>query len=298
MPRSASRTVAGSTVAWSLLLVLLVCQALLSLWASKTRSVALPERAGTDAKGGVLWQIGRRPELSFGFRNFLADVAWLEAVQVAGSRQMSPGDYDRLDDLLKITGGLDPRFDVPYILGAMILGNSPDHVGAALDTLKRGKAHHPAKWLFPFYIGYIQYFSLGDPVAGGKALEEAARIPGSPRYLPLLASRMLTEGREPETALALLEGILQQETDPARIRILEARIREVIVERDIQSLERAVSEYEARTGSRPANLHDLVRAGIVQGIPAEPHGGRYLLSPGGTVRSDKVEGRLKVMRHR
>ena len=298
MPRSASRTVAGGAVAWSLLLVLLVCQALLSLWASKTRSVAPPERAGMGPKGGVLWQIGQRPELSFGFRNFLADVAWLEAVQVAGSRRMSPGDYDRLDSLLQITGGLDPRFDVPYILGAMILGNSPDHVGAALDTLMRGKAHHPDKWLFPFYIGYIQYFSLGDPVEGGKALEEAARIPGSPPYLPLLASRMLTEGRTPETALALLEGILQQEADPARIRVLEARIREVIVERDIQSLERAVSEYEGRTGSRPANLRDLVRAGIVRGIPNEPHGGRYLLSPDGTIRSDKVEGRLKVMRRR
>ena len=299
MPRNASATIAGNSIAWLLLLALFGAQALLSFTAAETRSVMpSPERTGMAKKAGILWQISRRPELAFGFRNFLADVAWLEAVQVAGARRMSPRDYDRLDVLLRIVGSLDPRFDVPYILGAMVLGNSSDHVGAALETLERGRKHHPDEWLFPFYIGYIKYFSLGDPVEGGKALEEAARIPGSPPYLPLLASRMLTEGREPETALALLRGIVQQETDPARIGALEARIREVIVERDIQSLERAVAEYERRVGSRPGELRDLVRAGIAKGIPAEPHDGRYVLSPDGTVRSDKVARRLKVFRHK
>jgi len=298
MPRSAFTTTAGSALVWILLLFLLAGQALLSSWASRTRSMALPDREGAEPKGGLLWQIGLRPQLSFGFRNLLADIAWLEAVQAAGPKRMSRGDYDRLDALLKITGSLDPRFDVPYFLGAMILGESPAHVRSALEALERGKNNHPDKWLFPFYIGYIRYFSLGDPVEGGKALEEAARIPGSPPYLPLLASRMLTEGREPETALALLQGILLQETDPARIRVLESRIREVIVERDIQSLERSLSAYEGRTGRRATNLDDLVRAGILAGLPAEPHGGRYLLSPDGTVRSDKVARRLQVFRHR
>lgn len=298
MSRKDATTLSRYAVVWFLLFGLLVSQALLSFEASRARSVTLPERAGTDERAGLLWQIGRRPELAFGFRNFLADIAWLEAVQVAGSRRLSRGDYDRLDVLLGIVNNLDPRFEVPYILGAMVLGNSPDHVRAALDTLERGKAHHPNNWLFPFYIGYIKYFSLGDPAEGGRALEEAARIEGSPPYLALLASRMLAEGREPEMALALLRGIMQQETDPTRLGILEARTREVIVERDIQLLERAVSEYAARTGARPVDLRSLVRAGLIKKIPVEPHGGRYLLSPDGTVRSDKLTRRLKVFRHR
>lgn len=298
MPRNASTTIAGNAFAWSVLLALFVLQALVSFRVARTRSTAPLVHGGTDARGGLLWQIGRRPELSFGFRNFLGDVAWLEAVQVAGSRRMSHGDYDRLYDLLRIVDSLDPRFEVPYILGAMVLGDSRDHVGDALDILRRGKAHHPKEWLFPFYIGYIKYFSMGDPVEGGEALKEASRIPGSPPYLPLLASRMLTEGRKPETALAFLRGILRQETNEARIARIEARIRDVIVERDTQSLERAVSEYAHRTGARPSNFDDLVRAGILRSIPDEPHGGRYHLSPDGTVRSDKVSRRLTVFRNR
>lgn len=298
MPRNGATPLAGNLVAWLLFLVLLVCQALVSFEVSRVRPVAAPEAAGKSEQEGLLWQIARRPELSFGFRNFLADIAWLKAVQVAGSRRISPADYDRLEVLLKMVANLDPRFDVPYILGAMILGDSPTHVHAALEELKRGEAYHPNNWRFPFYIGYIEYFSLGDPVAGGNALREAARIPGSPPYLPLLASRMLTEGREPGTALALLRGILQQETDPARVRVLEARIRDVIVERDIEGLEKAVSTYRQRAGAFPDTLRDLVRAHLIRRIPKEPNGGRYVLSPDGTVRSTRVTTRLKVFRNR
>lgn len=298
MPRNVSTTSTGNVLAWSLFLVLLACQALVSVAVSRTRPMVPPEAAGENERASLLWQIARRPDLSFGFRNFLADITWLRAVQIAGSPRMSPGDYDRLEVLLKMVGNLDPRFEVPYLLGAMILGDSPKHVNAALEELERGKAYHPNNWRFPFYIGYIEYFSLGDPVKGGNALREAARIPGSPPYLPLLASRMFTEGREPKTALALLRGILQQETDAARIGVLEARIRDVIVERDIEALEKAVSAYQKTVGALPETLRDLVRAHLIRRIPEEPNGGRYVLSPDGTVRSTRVRARLKVFRNR
>ncbi|MBI5419768.1 MAG: hypothetical protein HZA60_06755, partial [Deltaproteobacteria bacterium] len=81
-----------------------------------------------------------------------------------------------------------------------------------------------------------------------------------------------------------------------RREVLQRRIREVIVERDIQSLERAVEAYRARYGVLPAALSDLARAGFLRKVPPEPHGGRYLLSPDGEVRSDRVTQRLKVFR--
>lgn len=288
----------GAASAWWLVpLLLLILSALLSSRILVERSRARSAEMEPAREGGLLLQISRRPALAFGFRNFLADVAWLEAVQVAGARRMSRRDYDRLDLLVKIVGDLDPRFVVPYLLGGLVLGNSSAHVAAALDTLERGRARHPAEWLFPFYIGYTKYFSLGDPAGGGRSIEEASRVPGSPLYLPLLASRMLSEGREPNTALALLDAILRQETDPARIEVLRRRIREVVVERDLQNLERAVDSYRARNGVYPAKLSDLVAAGILRKIPDEPHGGRYLLAANGEVRSDRVAQRLKVFRN-
>jgi hypothetical protein len=243
---------------------------------------------------GLLMAVSRRPEFAFGFRNVLADIAWLQAVQVAGNLKLTPTEYDRLYALLNVEADLDPKFEMPYLLGGLVLGESTPHARKALRVLGRGKEQYPADWRFPFYMGFTHYFSLGDAVAGGGAMAEAARLPGSPAYLPGLASRMLSEAREPEVALALLAPIVRQESDPLRRAVLERRIREVTVERDLQALERAVESYRVKMGAVPRELSDLVRAGILPGIPEEPNGGRYLMEPGGKVRSDRVSWRLRV----
>jgi len=243
---------------------------------------------------GLLLAVSQRPEFAFGFRNVLADIVWLQAVQVAGNLKITPAEYDRLYALLNVEADLDPKFEMPYLLGGLVLGESPQHGREALRVFQRGKVTHPSDWRFPFYIGFTHYFSLGDAMAGGRAMAEAARLPGSPTYLPGLASRMLSEAKEPEVALALLEPIVKQESDPARRAVLERRMREVTVERDLQSLERAVERYREITGIVPGDLYALVREGILTAIPPEPNGGKYVMERGGKVRSDRVSQRLRV----
>jgi hypothetical protein len=250
------------------------------------------------AAPGLFASVSRNPEFAFGFRNVLSDVAWLEAVQVAGNRKMTRWDYDHLYELLDVVSNFDPKFEIPYLLGGLVLGESTPHARKALHVLGRGQGQYPDDWRFPFYMGFTHYFSLGDGVAGGREMAEAARLPGSPAYLPGLASRMLAEAREPEVALALLAPIVLQESDPARRAVLERRIREVTVERDLQALERAVETYREKTGTVPEKLSDLLREGILEGIPPEPNGGRYVIDRGGKVRSDRVAQRLQVFQKR
>jgi hypothetical protein len=279
--------------AWLLPVALILLAAAISR--SVTAGGALKGRAG-DAPS-LLGAVSRRPALSLGFRNFLGDVAWLSAVQVSGSRKMARADYDRLSDLLSSVIRFDPRFAVPYLLGGIVLGDSPDHAGEALDLLVRGEKQFPLDWRFPFYAGYIHYFSLGNPEEGGMALIRAARVPGSPGYFPLLASRMLSEGHRPATALAFLQEMARRETDPRRKASLEERIRRVEVERDLQALEEAIAKYTERTGVRPSEPGDLVRAGLLARIPEDPYGGRYVFTPDGQVWSDRApRERLRVLR--
>jgi len=208
---------------------------------------------------------------------------------------MTRKDYDRLSDLLSTVVRFDPRFVIPYLLGGIVLGESADHADAAIRLLALGEQRFPAEWRFPFYTSYIRYFSLGDPGGGGMALLRAVSIPGSPEYFPLLASRMLAEGNRTDTALAFLREMTRQETDSRRKDALRERTRRVQVEHDLQSLERAIEEYTSRVGAPPGELSDLVRGGVLARIPQEPYGGRYLLMPGGGVRSDRAPGgRLKV----
>jgi hypothetical protein len=158
-------------------------------------------------RSGLLSAVSRRPEFAFGFRNLLADIAWLQAVQVAGNLKMTPTEYDRLYALLNVEADLDPKFEMPYLLGGLVLGESTRHARKALRVLGRGREQYPADWRFPFYMGYTSYFSLGETETAGKAMAEAAQLPGSPAYLPGLASRMLSEAKDPGKALAMLPGI-------------------------------------------------------------------------------------------
>jgi len=255
--------------------------------------------AGTGTRSSLLEAVSRRAEFGFGFRNLLGDIAWLEAVQVSGNRKMTRDDYDRLADLLATVVRFDPRFMVAYLLGGMVLEDSPHHTAAALQFLSQGEQRFSSEWRFPFYTSYIRYFSLGDPVEGGIALLRASRIAGSPPHFPLLASRMLSEGRRPETAIAFLKDMIEGETDPRRKATLEERMRRVEVERDLQSMEGAIADYTSRVGAPPGRLEDLVRAGLLARIPEEPYGGKYLLMPDGQVRGDRAPPeRLKVLRKR
>ncbi|NJD62983.1 MAG: hypothetical protein FIA93_09755 [Deltaproteobacteria bacterium] len=210
--------------------------------------------------------------------------------------EMTHADYDRLYQLLNVTANFDPKFEIPYLLGGLILGESPSHAREAIRFLERGKAHFPADWRFPSYVGYTYYFSLGNAEAAGRSMAEAARLPGTPVYMAGLASRMLSEARNPAAALSMLKTIAQQERDSTRRAVLERRIREVAVERDLQMLEQAVETYRGKTGVYPAKLEDLVRERILAAIPVEPNGGKYLVMQGGKVRSDRVAQRLRVFR--
>ena len=58
---------------------------------------------------GLLIAVSRRPEFAFGFRNVLADVVWLQAIQVAGNRKLTPTEYDRLYVLLNVEADRERR---------------------------------------------------------------------------------------------------------------------------------------------------------------------------------------------
>lgn len=275
--------------------------ALIALSALISHGVASrgPVREKAGDSPSLLAALSRRPSLAFGFRNLLADVAWLQAVQVSGNRKMASDDFDRLFGLLRTVTRFDPRFLVPYLLGGIVLGESPEHGVRAIELLEEGEKRFPLEWRLPFYTSYIFYFVLENPSKGGDALMRASRIPGCPPYFPLLASRMLSEGYRPESALVFLKEMAAQESDPRRRTSLEERIRIVMVERDLQILEKAAADYASRFGAPPGELSDLVRAGVLARIPEEPYGGKYLLSADGRVRSDRAPGgRLKVLRKR
>ena len=61
------------------------------------------------------------------------------------------------------------------------------------------------------------------------------------------------------------------------------------MERDLRAIEDAAQRYREIKGVPPASMRALVAAGLLSGIPREPHGGDYVLEGDGRARSTAAD---------
>jgi tetratricopeptide (TPR) repeat protein len=196
---------------------------------------------------------------------------------------------------LDVLTTLDPQYAYAYYAGGVILGDLANRPDLSIRLLEKGVKANPEVWNIPFLLGYNYYFLLGDPGKGAEYIMEAARRPDGPSYLPGLATRMAAEAGNPDTALVFLEARLRDTQDPEMREVLANRMKEVIIEQDIRTLESAVGAYRTQHRIFPATITDLVLAGALPILPQEPFGGDYRLDPKtGLVSSSTHPERLRT----
>lgn len=246
-------------------------------------------------------ELGRLPNGQYlkpcllGYHTLGADLLWLKLVQVIGKRQNSMDEYEWMAHALDVITMLDPQYSYSYYAGGVILGDLANRPDLANRLLERGLAANPAVWNIPFLLGYNYYFLLADAAKGAEYIMKASLLPDRPTYLPGLATRLAAEAGIPETALSFLEARLHDTTDPEMREFFAKRMKEVMIERDIQMLERAVEDYRTTYGKRPSSLAALIEGRIVRSLPTEPFGGEYRLDwNNGTVASSTHPERLRT----
>src|SRR5262245_36905266 len=213
-----------------------------------------------------------------GYRNVVADLLWIKALNIFGPRTAKKEEYLAGYIAVDVLTDLDPTFVAAYHIGGIILsvwGNLP---GLSNQLLIKGSEHNPTAWELPFLIGFNYYYELKNPGMGSKYLQVASAIPGVPSFLPRLATRMAVESGDPNAAMEFLERLYERTQEERLRENLELRMREVVAERDLRRLEEAVFQYSSRYGKRPSRLTDLVSGGILARIPDEPLGGAYELN--------------------
>ena len=230
-----------------------------------------------------------------GYHHLGADILWLRLVQVVGKKRNTADEYEWMYHALDVITTLDPQYAYAYYAGGVILGDLANRPDLSNLLLEKGFKANPEVWNIPFLLGYNYYFLLGDPAKGAEYIMEAARLPDGPSYLPGLATRMAAEAGSPDTALAFLEARLRETEDQEMREFLANRMKEVIIERDIRVLERAVEAYRTKHQALPATLTDLVTAGALPNLPEEPFEGDYRLdSKSGSVSSSTHPNRLRT----
>jgi hypothetical protein len=236
--------------------------------------------------------------LVVGHAEVAADIVWLEFVQVLGSDDVREQDYQWMRHALDVVTTLDPKFVEAYDLGAVVLAELGKHVDWSNALLEKGMAANPAAWRLPFLLGFNHFFYLQDYGRAAMFLSKAARLPGSPAYVPELAARLYVQADRPETALVFLETMLRESKDPSIATALERRRKEVLIERDILRIEQSFQAHMTAYGSPPSSLEQLIDRGLLRSLPVEPFGGSYHLdSRTGLVTSTTHPQRLRMFGH-
>lgn len=226
--------------------------------------------------------------LSLGYTGVLADVYWTRAVQYFGNKHIQHATrFDLLYPLLNITTDLDPKLIVAYQDGSVFLSQKPPwgagQPDKAVPLLEKGIHNNPEYWRLYFTLGFVNYLDRHDPKAAQKAFEAGAKVPGALPWMRVMAAKMAENADETSTAITLWQGIYQTSHDKLLRENALKHLESLQAYVEIMELDRRVRSYYEKTGTWPKSWPDLVRAGLLRGIPADPSGLPYTLNPGGTV---------------
>jgi hypothetical protein len=232
----------------------------------------------------------RSPEmmrrLAVGFDAVLADLYWIRTVQYYGDTKLSTTGkkgYELLYPLLDMTTTLDPRFNVAYRFGAILLSeaypNGPGHPDAAIALLRKGIESMPERWEYYHDAGFVEYWWRHDSQSASRWLLEASKLPGAPDWLVPVAASMLAEGGARDPARALWTELARTaEQDWLRTAASRALL-QLDAEAAIEQLQALVNRYYDITGDFPAGWPDVVQVGLIRRIPIDPAGMPYALDP-------------------
>src|SRR6266700_1129070 len=226
--------------------------------------------------------------LSLGYSSLLADIYWTRAVQYFGGKFNKPSmRYDLLYPLLDITTDLDPHLIEAYQSGSVFL-SQPLPAGAgqpdkAVTLLEKGIRENPSYWRLYFTLGFVHYVDRHDPKDAQIAFQKGSEVPGALPWMKIMAARMAERSKDITTSMILWQAVSETTVDKNVKETSRRHLVSLSADRDITELERLVETYRQRSGKQPSSWIDLIRAGLLKGVPITPYGDPYLLKPGGTV---------------
>ncbi len=217
--------------------------------------------------------------VSLGYEHALADVLWFRTINYFGSHLWTDRDYPWLASMCETVTDLDPHAEYVYEFGGVTLPWMADRADDGIALLEKGARNIPQSWRLRYMIGFSYYFFKDDLAAASRAFESAARMPDTPQFVSGMAATIFAAQQGTDNAIAFLAELERGNPNEEMRGAIRERVLELALTRDIDGLEAAVKSFESRFARRPADLDELVAVGIVQNIPNEPFGGRYLLNP-------------------
>ena len=236
-------------------------------------------------------RLGFRPafEVSFfsslEYRYLLSELVVYDAIFYYGSlnRAKDVPDYGTLLNYVDSATRLNPYNIDAYYFGQAILTWDAGMVKEMNHILQRGAKKRDWDFYPPFFLGFNHAHFFNDYASAARYMETASKRNPQMGFLPTLVGRYYYEANKTEQAIQYLKVIYEGTSNYAVRKGILVRITAL---QTIQFLEGAVRKYHEQKGRAPADLTELVNAGILKKIPPDPYGGTFYYDSG--------DGRVKT----
>lgn len=219
--------------------------------------------------------------MAAGDRYLAANIAAIRAL-VANTFKMQAEEFAILAKLQEDVSWLNPGHEDNYYTATAILPWQGE-VEATQRILARATKARFYDYQPAFYYAFNLLHFKGDAVGASAWLREAAEhLPEGDERLQMqnLAAIWLDKAQDADLAIRVVEAMAQQAKRRDFQRYLEQRVARLRALKDLRS---AAEVYRQRSDRPLLDLKDLVDAGIITALPADPFGFGFALDRQGRI---------------
>lgn len=206
---------------------------------------------------------------SFGFKNVMADLYWVSAIQ---DFSIWDGKDPFYAQEFKNIATLDPKFSYPYLLGILTFTsrsvndkNASSSLLVTLEpTIQIGIKNLPNNWEIPFYYGTGFQLTKNSEKALYYLKIAAAHPDAPPRIHEVYASYLKRALTGDNAAREFIKAIYETTESETTKKILEEGI---MISDLTEILKGVVTKYKTTYGVYPNSFNDLVTAKMIQAGP-------------------------------
>ena len=224
-------------------------------------------------------------KISFGYKEIVADIYWLRAIQYFGGKKIKEQDPDLLYKYFDILTDLDPQFVNAYRFGGTFLAEPPPYglgdIEKGTKLFDKGRENNPNNFRIPLEEAFVYYLYAKDYERAAELFNEASEKPGlSPirrASIKGMAASAHTYGGNRELSKKIWREIYETTPNEGRKNFAFRNLQELNTMDMEDRLTEALREYVERYNELPKNLEALKDAGIVKQLPKEPLGGKFII---------------------
>ncbi len=211
---------------------------------------------------------------TFGYSSLVADLVYLWAIQYYSTLTIVDR-YQNLEHIFSIIAELDPRYQDPYEVGALIAVYEARDLELAYKILDLGLAKNPGQWIFPFQAGHYAQMAK-DYETAKKYYGKTMRIPGAPDIAKRLYAAAGFITMDLKTSWDTWREIHETSPDERTKKIAEKHLYRVKSAMDIAILREAIAKFKERYRRNPEELEELVQARLLPSLPNDLDGKDYV----------------------